>query len=143
MFRQLLAIPVVCDSANDCDPAEAQLPLWSGQYTVMASLMNCAACALFIPSRFQFGVDVPDRTDVRAWLPAEAPVEHTGAREICVVAPFMRNGDQLIRRAAEDPVFRERRQKLVVRPAGVSDACRQHYGRRGGENGTERIHSHA
>ena len=23
--------------------------LWSGQYTVMASLMNCAACALFIP----------------------------------------------------------------------------------------------
>lgn len=29
--------------------ARGQLPLWSGQYTVMASLMNCAACALFIP----------------------------------------------------------------------------------------------
>lgn len=30
-------------------PAKDQLPLWSGQYTVMASLMNCAAYALFIP----------------------------------------------------------------------------------------------
>jgi hypothetical protein len=31
------------------DPANAQLPLWSGQYTVMASLMNWAACALSMP----------------------------------------------------------------------------------------------
>jgi len=54
--------------------------------------------------RFQFGLDVPDRADVRAWLPAEAPIEHTGAREICVIAPFMRNGDQLIRTAANHPV---------------------------------------
>jgi hypothetical protein len=54
----------------------------------------------------------------------------------------MRDGDHLIRRA-NHPVFGEHRQKLVVRAVGVSDACRQHYGCRGGENGTEWIHSHA
>jgi hypothetical protein len=91
--------------------------------------------------RFQFGVDVPDGAYVRAWLPAEAEIESTGAREISVVAPFMRDGDHLIRRA-NHPVFREHRQKLVIQAVGVSDACRQHYGCRGGENGMERIHSH-
>jgi hypothetical protein len=30
-------------------PANAQLPLWSGQYTVMASLMNWAAWPLLMP----------------------------------------------------------------------------------------------
>jgi hypothetical protein len=29
--------------------ARDHLPFWSGQYTAMASLMNCAACALVIP----------------------------------------------------------------------------------------------
>jgi len=43
----------------------------------------------------------------------------------------MRNGDHLIR-SADNPVFREHRQKLVVRAAGVSDACREHYRCRGG-----------
>jgi hypothetical protein len=53
----------------------------------------------------------------------------------------MRDGDHLIR-SANQPVFGEQRQKLVVRAVGMSDACRQHHGCRGGENGTERIHSH-
>ena len=72
--------------------------------------------------RFQFGVDIPDGAYVRAWLPAEAEIEYTGAREISVVAPFMRDGDHLIRRA-NHPVFGEHRQKLVVRAVEILYAC--------------------
>jgi hypothetical protein len=49
---QAISDAVVCGSADDVtgsEPAEAQLPFWSGQYTAMASLMNCAAYALFMP----------------------------------------------------------------------------------------------
>ena len=74
--------------------------------------------------RFQFVVDVPDGEHVRAWPRAEAEIESTGAREMSVVAAFMRDGDHLIRRA-NHPVFGEHRQKLVIRAVGLSDACRQ------------------
>jgi hypothetical protein len=49
--RTRIGYEVLASAGTSTPPwrARDQLPFWSGQYTVMASLMNCAACALVIP----------------------------------------------------------------------------------------------
>ena len=91
---------------------------------------------------YQFGGKLAQGHSERAWHRAEAKGRHLVARKTVVLAPLMGKGDQLIRWAGGDSVFRQQCQKLVVLRASVGNRCCNEYGRDDGGKPSEGVDDH-
>jgi hypothetical protein len=90
---------------------------------------------------FQLVTDLRHRGPPWACVPAELKGVRIAPRETLVVAPFVREGQQPIRRADIQSVVRQRPQELVVLGVSVGNGSRQHHSYDGGES-DERVDDH-
>ena len=91
---------------------------------------------------YQLGGKLAQGGAERAWHRAEAKRRHLVAGKVVKLAPLMGKGDQLIRWAGGDPVFRQQPQKLIVLRVSVGDRSCHEYSRDDGDKSTERVDEH-
>ena len=77
--------------------------------------------------RDELGCKLAQGGSERAWHRAEAKGRNLVARKIVDLAPLVGKGDQLIRWAGGDSVFRQQPQKLVVLRVSVGDRSCNEY----------------
>ena len=91
---------------------------------------------------YQLGGKLAQGGAERAWHRAEAKGRHLLAGKVVKLAPLMGEGDQLIRWAGGDSVFRQQPQKLVVLRISVGYRSGNAYSRDDGGKPSERVDEH-
>jgi hypothetical protein len=91
---------------------------------------------------YQLGGELAQGGAERAWHRPETKGRHLVAGKVVKLAPLMGKGDQLIRWAGSDSVFRQQPQKLFVLRVSMGDRSCNEYSCDDGGKPSERVDEH-